>query len=95
MITILEFINGKKTYMFETVVKMFEGSNITKDVLIHMLSKLDMEELKGLSEYLYELDKQGFIAYQPNDDDFINDSNKEAVITKISDYFNKYVLQKQ
>lgn len=92
---ILEFINGKKIYMFEIIVKMLDGANIPKDVLIGMFSKLEMKELKGLSEYLYELDKQGFIAYQPSDDDFISESNKESVITKIADYFNKYILKRQ
>ena len=50
-----------------------------------------MKTLKEMSDYFYDSDGQRYIAYQPSDDSFISDKNKNDIVSKIADYLFKCV----
>ena len=89
-----EALSVSQTKQCEMIIKIFENCGLTKDNFATMLSKLDMKELQSLTTYISSIDNANFVAYQPKDDEFISDSNKEAVVNKIADYLNKYISKK-
>lgn len=89
-----EALNKSKIDKYETILKMIEGSKINKDGIKEMIDKLEMNELKEMSQYLYDKDIKNFIAYKPNDDDFISNSNHDKVCSTITDYLYKNIALK-
>lgn len=81
----------KQTF-WNSIIKMFKGTKLSKELLYDMLSTFDLKDIKDLSDILYDNDNSNFISYQPSNDEFINDSNKEKIINQISDYLIKYVI---
>lgn len=90
-----EALSSSQTKQCEMIMKLFEGCGLTKDNFVTMLSKLEMKELQTLSAHISAVDNANYVAYQPKDDEFINESNKEDVVSKMADYFNKYISKKQ
>ena len=86
-----EALAKNKIDKYETILKMINGSKINKEDIKNMIIKLNMNELKEMSQYLYDKDLENFIAYKTSDDDFINQSNHEKICFMISEYLYKYV----
>lgn len=89
-----EALNKSKIDKYETILKMVEGSKINKDNIKDMIVKLEMDELKEMSQYLYDKDMENFIAFKPNDDDFISNNNHDKICSMIADYLYKNVSLK-
>jgi len=99
MKSIVEYINestkSQKNFWAEQFINSLTGTGVTKDNVIKMFDNLDMDVIKSLSNYLYETDVKNYISYQPNNDEFIGDKNREKIISQISDYIIKYITIKQ
>jgi hypothetical protein len=95
MRTIYEYINESlsqaKVDKYDAIVRMIGGSKITKETIETMLSKLNNNELKEMSIFLSDKDMSSFIAYKPNDDDFLKDDNKEKICKMLSEYLFKNI----
>lgn len=89
-----EALNKSKIDKYETILKMVEGSKINKDNIKDMIDKLSMDELKEMSQYLYDKDMENFIAFKPSDDDFISNNNHDKICSMIADYLHKNVSLK-
>jgi len=70
---------------------MFKDTKINKEQIGIILSNLDKEELLEISKYFSENESSDYLAYEPNEDMFINfNSNKEKIISQISEYISKF-----
>ena len=85
MKNLTQFINESKLsdkVFCEQFSVMFKGTKLNKDFI----------EL--LSNSFANNDSANYLAYQPNDDLFINyEDNKETIINQISEYILKYKVQ--
>lgn len=90
MKTIYEYINEELTKpkaWIEIANLMFQNAKgITKETLSNMLSPLYPERLQKLCNYWTEIDGSKFITYQPSDDDFIKEENKDKICNQLADY---------
>jgi hypothetical protein len=76
-------------------VNSIRASKITTDQIKVMLNNFQtMQDLKFISDYLEETDGKNYISYQPADDEFLSDKNKESIIDRIAEYLNKNITQK-
>jgi len=78
----------------EMLTGMFRNASkdLTKDAVKNMLSFLwDNKMLVKYSDYLAQAYTKEYVAFQPNSDEFINDSNKDKVITQIAEFVNKHI----
>jgi hypothetical protein len=72
---------------------MFKDTKINKEQIGIILGNLDKEELLEISKYFSENESSDYLAYEPNEDMFINfDDNKEKIISQISEYINKFKI---
>ena len=70
---------------------MFKDTKINKEQFGIILGNLDKEELLEISKYFSENESSDYLAYEPNEDMFINfNSNKEKIISQISEYISKF-----
>lgn len=95
---ICKYINESsvtQTKQAELIAKMLYGSELSKESYSKMLSNLDIKELKGISDNFAETDNANYIAYQPTDDEFISNSNKDSIVSKMSEYIKKHISEKK
>lgn len=85
------FESAKGDTQGELILKMFKGVQTSRDNITEYLSKLEMNELKDISKYINSKDSRNYVAFMPNDDEFINAANKPSIVDKISQYVHKYV----
>ncbi|MBO5003681.1 MAG: hypothetical protein J6D03_00050 [Clostridia bacterium] len=84
--------SAKTNYFIREWYKSLELTKLNKEQITKMLSNIEsMNVLKDMSDYFYEVDGPRYIAYQPNDDDFINRENKESIVNKIAEYLFKFI----
>ena len=76
------------------MITILKGVKTPKETIAEYLNNFEMKDLKEMSDYISKQDNSNYIAYQPTDDEFINDSNKQQVIDKISQYLFKYIANK-
>lgn len=92
MKNIKEYINESKgRSVGDFMMTVLKGVKTPKETIADYLNNFEMKDLKEMSDYIYQQDSSNYTAYQPNDDEFINDSNKSQVIDKISQYLFKYI----
>lgn len=92
MKNIKEYINESKgRSVGDFMMTVLKGVKTPKETIADYLNNFEMKDLKEMSDYIYQQDSSNYTAYQPNDDEFINDSNKFQVIDKISQYLFKYI----
>ena len=92
MKNIKEYINESKCRSIgDFMMTVLKGVKTPKETIADYLNNFEMKDLKEMSDYIYQQDSSNYTAYQPNDDEFINDSNKSQVIDKISQYLFKYI----
>lgn len=91
-------------YIFEELYKaplwcviatgMFKSSkNLTKESVSDMLDSFcDVEgRLKKYSNYLAETYPKDYLAYQPSDDEFLQDDKKDKIKDQIAEFIIKYI----
>ena len=78
----------------EIITNMFKTSkNLTKELIADMLDSFcDVEgRMKKFSDYLADTYSKEYLAYQPNDDEFLKDENKDKIKGQIAEFITKYV----
>ena len=68
---------------------MFNGTKVTKEVVVKMLMNIDNNILKSMSDEFYRRDGKNYIVYQPANDMFLAD--KEECATQMADYIVRFV----
>lgn len=81
----------KNEFFVETFINILEGSNLFKDNIERMLSKLDMTILKSINDYLK--DRKEFLPYETNADEFLNNTNKDSIINKLVEFMIKFIVK--
>lgn len=100
MKTFIEYIkedNEKKVPIWiNTFIGMLSNTNkISKEALEDMLLYLCKEnKIKKLSDYFVESNQSNYLAFQPSDDEFLQESNYSKISSQISEYIMKYILKK-
>ena len=90
---ITEATNSQKTFFVETFLKTLANTQLTKEKVAEMLVDLDNDVLKSLSDYLENTDKENYLAYLPNKDEFINKDSHDKIVGQIAEYLFKYKCQ--
>lgn len=92
MKAIKDYINESKGRSIgEFMTTILKGVKTPKETIADYLNNFEMKDLQEMSKYISETDSANYVAYQPSDDEFLKDSNKEQVIDKISQYLFKYI----
>ena len=68
---------------------MFNGTKVTKEVVVKMLMNVDSNILRSMSDEFYRRDGKNYIVYQPANDLFLAD--KEECATQMADYIVRFV----
>lgn len=79
----------------EIVLSVFKGTkNLTKETVSNMLDNFcDVEgRLKKFSDYLADTYPKEYLAYQPNDDDFLNKENNKKNTEQIAEFIIKTII---
>ena len=86
-----EFIvESKSTDKIATAMcDMFNGTKVTKEVVMKMLMNIDSNILRSMSDEFYRRDGKNYIVYQPANDMFLAD--KEECATQMADYIVRFV----
>ena len=86
-----EFILESKTTdkTATAMCDMFNGTKVTKEVVVKMLLNVDSNILKSMSDEFYRRDGKNYIVYQPANDMFLAD--KEECATQMADYIVRFV----
>ena len=83
--------NKQKELIGNLFSTMFKDSKINKETFQIILSNLDKDELLEISKYFSNNESSDYLAYEPNDDMFINfNDNKEKIISQIAEYISKF-----
>jgi hypothetical protein len=83
--------NKQKELIGKLFSTMFKDTKINKEQIGIILNNLDQEELLEISKYFSENESSNYIAYEPNEDMFINfEDNQEKIISQISEYISKF-----
>lgn len=85
--------NKQKELIGKLFDTMFKDSKLTKDQIYIILNNLDKEELIEISKYFSENNSSDYIAYEPNEDMFLDfENNKDKILVQIAEYINKFKL---
>ena len=68
---------------------MFNGTKVTKEVVVKMLMNVSSDILKSMSDEFYRRDGKNYIVYQPANDMFL--ANKEGCVNQMADYIVRFV----
>lgn len=92
MRTLIQYITESKKdeAIAKNIANIFSKTQISKDVVIKMLSNIDIDILHNISDYYYLQDSKNYIIYQPASDLFI-DNKKQDIIPQIADYIIKFI----
>ena len=72
-----------------TMCDMFNGTKVTKEVVVKMLMNVSSDILRSMSDEFYRRDGKNYIVYQPANDMFLAD--KEECATQMADYIVRFV----
>lgn len=85
--------NKQKELIGKLFSTMFKDTKINKEQIGIILKNLDKEELLEISKYFSNNESSDYLAYEPNEDMFINfEDNKEKIISQISEYISKFKI---
>lgn len=77
----------------EMLLSMIDGNMFTKAQLTDMLSNLDLNVIKKISDKLASKYKDEYFPYEPSADMFISNTNKDKIVSNISDFLLKFVCK--
>lgn len=95
---LIEYINEearKYPLWCDVVLNIFKkSSKLNKEQISDMIiSFCDVEgRLKKFSDYLFDIYPKDYLAYQPNNDEFLNKSNDSKIANQISEFILKYIV---
>ena len=95
---IYEYINEsevKHPLWCMVALSMFTGAkNLTKESIKNMIDTFcDVDgRLKKFSNYLNEMYPKEYLAYQPNDDEFLDKSKNNKIAEQISEFIVNYII---
>lgn len=97
MMTLSGYINESLTktqrmIVGSIVIDMLKGSHVTNEQLRVMFNNLELDILENINDYLYNTDKENFVAYSSDKDEFLIKSNKEKIVNKFVDYLGKSIV---
>ena len=97
MMTLSGYINESLTktqrmIVGSIVIDMLKGSHVTNEQLRVMFNNLELDILENINDYLYTTDKENFVAYSSDKDEFLIKSNKEKIVNKLVDYLGKSIV---
>ena len=72
-----------------TMCDMFNGTKVTKEIVMKMLMNVDSNILRSMSDEFYRRDGKNYIVYQPANDMFLAD--KEECANQMADYIVRFV----
>ena len=72
-----------------TMCDMFNGTKVTKEIVVKMLMNVDNNILKSMSDEFYRRDGKNYIVYQPANDMFLAD--KDGCANQMADYIVRFV----
>lgn len=85
--------NKQKELIGRLFSNIFKNSKVTKDQINIILNNLDQEEILEISKYFSQNDSSNYLAYEPNEDMFIDfKTNKDKILDQISEYINKFKI---
>ena len=85
--------NKQKELIGKLFDTMFKDTKISKDQIIIILNNLDKEEILEISKYFSENDSSNYLAYEPNEDMFLNfNNNHDKIISQIAEFINKFKI---
>jgi len=85
--------NKQKELIGKLFDTMFKDTKISKDQIIIILNNLDKEEILEISKYFSENNSSDYIAYEPNEDMFLDfENNKDKILGQIAEYINKFKM---
>lgn len=69
------------------------AKGISKETLSNMLKPLYPDRLKKLCGFWNDTDGSKFITYQPSDDEFIKEENKDKICNQLADYIINAIIK--
>lgn len=72
-----------------TMCDMFNGTKVTKEIVVKMLMNVDNNILRSMSDEFYRRDGKNYIVYQPANDMFLAD--KEGCANQMANYIVRFV----
>lgn len=69
----------------EAILQSLKAGNLKREQMISILAANDMKMIKAVSDILKVKHKDDYFPYEPTNDDFLKDSEKETVCGKIVD----------
>lgn len=92
MRTLSQYITESKKdeAIAKNIANIFSKTQVSKEIVIKMLSNIDIDVLHNVSDYYYSNDSKNYIVYQPSADLFI-ESKKQDIIPQIADYIIKFI----
>lgn len=70
---------------------MFNNTKLSSEQIKSILINLDKDVLQTISKYFNDNESENYLAYAPNDDEFLDFNNtKDKIINQIAEYINKY-----
>lgn len=93
MKSLTQFIYEVSMKEDEMLLSMIEGNSFTKSQLTDMLSNLDLNVIKKISDKLASKYADEYFPYEPSKDMFISNTNKDKIVSNISDFLIKYVCK--
>ena len=74
------------------VVDMLRGSKLTPEQMNTMFSNLDLGIISDIENYIITVDKENFMPYMSDKDEFLVKDNAEKIIDKLCKYFSSFIV---
>jgi len=91
---ITESLSNKQKELVGNIFSiMFKNTKLNKDQIVQILNNLNKDIIFEISKYFIDNEQQDYLAYCPNDDEFLNfNKTNEKIINQIAEYIHKYKL---
>lgn len=92
MKSLVEYIN-EALRPEELFISILKDNKFTKEQIVGMLMNMDMKTIKSVSDKLKTEYSDDYFAYEPNKDEFLKNTEKENICSKISDFLLKTICK--
>ena len=90
---ITEDANKPKVWVLVLNDMFSQAKGISKEIVENMITPLFPDKIKTLCKYYEQEDSSNFLAYSPNDDEFLKEENKKKICSQVSEYILKYIIK--